>query len=231
MIAVVWPGPSFHSHAMVWQVTFVEFKVEDGDLIAAVGQVINRCNTLFDEQPDRKVVYALVMSLDTVQLCRVRRLPGGSITLECTKREPLSISVRGSQSMYDPEHSAVCEPSHLAPGVLLIARLLASPMEQLGFQLPRLPVQHDVGGAILSDFALLRSGGSDVVIVVPRRRSRGCGLETVVTILRDKQVCSRLVCLLDLGYNDIAMGSRVRFETAKLLGTVVVVCGYCGCCM
>jgi hypothetical protein len=135
--------------------------VEDKDLAAAVGQVIKRCDTLFQQQPMRKVVYALVLSLDIVQVCRVQKLEGGSFMLECSRTSPLSISTEGAQSMYNSQLSEPCQPNHLAPGVLLIARLLATPMERLGFQSPRSPVAQSVGGSELGDFTILRSGGLD----------------------------------------------------------------------
>uniref|UniRef100_A0A7S2VUC6 Uncharacterized protein n=1 Tax=Chlamydomonas chlamydogama TaxID=225041 RepID=A0A7S2VUC6_9CHLO len=73
-------------------VTFFEFKINTEDLVAAVGQVIMRSHTLFECQPDRTFVFALVLSLDVVRVCRIRKLSAeGSIQLEISSELSLSI--------------------------------------------------------------------------------------------------------------------------------------------
>ena len=147
----------FERDVVVVQVTFMEFKLRQTDLTAAVGQIITRAHHLFELQPGRTVAYALALCLDSVQLCRMTKLAvSGGIKLEATKELPLSIGKPAA--LWTGDLSAPCTVENLAPGLLILAQLLSTSPENLGYHPPRLPVTVNVGNSSLVAFQSLRQG-------------------------------------------------------------------------
>lgn len=115
--------------SLMMQVAFMEFKLDKKDITTAVGQVVNRCRAIFNQQLQRGFIIALVVTCQEVQLLRVTEHKASrGIQVQMTK--PLSLSAMvGNQEQLSMD----------AHGVDIIARFLAATVEQHDYRAPVMP--------------------------------------------------------------------------------------------
>ena len=109
-------------------VTPWEFKLSFKEIEALLGQLIDRCEVMFSNQPSRKQAFAVGITLEAVEVFGISRNPeDGKISVQRSGPQLLSIS-------------------HHSPGLQWISRILQASLTDLGFvsTLPVDPVQ--IGG-------------------------------------------------------------------------------------
>ncbi len=104
--------------------------------VSLLGQLIDRCEALFDRQPRRQQVFAVGIMLDAVEVYAISR-KNGRFIVERTGLSPLSID-SGSR------------------GLQLVASVLQASLEQLGYCSHRLPASFQLGGCTISDAKLIQ---------------------------------------------------------------------------
>ena len=133
---------SLHSPLTAWPQVVVlwEFKVSSGtqDLNTMLGQQITRSRHVLDLQPKRKLVVAVSLTMETLELVWVRRRDLSGIEVSRSGRELLSFSSESA-------------------GLALLVRLLATPEVDLGFQMDECSIQQ-LGQYSISEARLLRYG-------------------------------------------------------------------------
>ena len=106
-------------------VTPWEFKLSNKDIEALLGQLIDRCEVMFTNQPLRKQAFAVGITLEAVEVFGICRNPEDG---------KLSVQRSGPQVLGISPHS---------PGLQMISRILQASLTDLGFvsNLPVDPVQ------------------------------------------------------------------------------------------
>ena len=133
---------SLHSPLIAWPQVVVlwEFKVSNGtlDLNTMLGQQITRSRHVLDLQPERKLVVAVSLTMETLEIVWVEH------------RDLTSIKVFRS----GPQLLSFCSES---AGFALLVRLLATPEVDLGFRMDECSVKQ-LGQYSISEVQLLRYG-------------------------------------------------------------------------
>lgn len=126
------------------QVCPIEFKLKEME--PALGQLITRFRRMFEAQPKRQFAFGAALTCDNVQLLKVHHnKETGGLSVEATKELSLcDTSARLSVT---------------APGVRVLAMLLAAGRDPHGFKQPFIPVQQLVKGRLLSEYQLLQPAG------------------------------------------------------------------------
>jgi len=119
------------SGSVLWSdvVTLGEFKPSLRSTTAyneAVGQVIQRCQDIFDQQPQRSFVVAMVMDATNIDVLHVSK--PAPFRLVHTGRLPFALSMESA-------------------GFLTLCRILSAPMDRLGFVAPTVPAPFDLADA------------------------------------------------------------------------------------
>jgi len=132
------------SGAVVWSdvVTLAEFKPSlvrsTPAYNEAVGQVIQRCQDIFDQQPQRSFVVAMVMDAVNIDVLHVSN--SAPFRLVHTGRLPFALSVE-------------------SVGFVALCRVLSAPMDRLGFVAAAVPAPFELKSprGTVSDFVPLRA--------------------------------------------------------------------------
>ena len=96
-------------------VTPWEFRLSMKDIEALLGQLIDRCEVMFSNQPSRKQAFAVGITLEAVEVFGICRNPqDGRISVQRSGPQLLSIS-------------------HDSPGLQWISRILQASLTDLGF--------------------------------------------------------------------------------------------------
>lgn len=132
------------------QVCVVEFKVDQKSPntgnYALAGQLIDRCRTLFNAQPQRRTALAVGMTCLDLLLLRITTDEMQAITVEKTESLSLACVVAGVQML-----------SVNAQGIHTLAQVLAADIEESqNFRVPQVPVACEVEGRLLHDFKQVR---------------------------------------------------------------------------
>ena len=119
-----------------------EFKLGREQVRNLLGQLMGRCTPLFQNQPQRRRVYAVGIMLDAVEVFTISRVSeGGMLKVARTGLQPLSL------------HSS-------SPGLRLVASILQASLEELGFRSPQLPVSIQLGAFTIRNIELIQEGGA-----------------------------------------------------------------------
>ncbi len=117
-----------------------EFKVGDGSMIEAAGQLIERCQHTFQQQPSQQHMFAVAITLASVEV------------ISCShgeRHELMQVRRSGSQPL------SLCSKSK---GLQWICRILQADKATLGYCAPKLPPSFKLGHHNLSNAQLLAQG-------------------------------------------------------------------------
>ena len=106
-----------------------------------MGQQVERCNHVFAQQPERAMLPAVSITMDTFELLIFNRLPAGAISVSRTGQ--LQFSVDASSA-----------------GFRMLVRVLATPKADLGFMSPDLPNLPSLGAHQIKDISLIQRGSA-----------------------------------------------------------------------
>ena len=107
--------------------------------VALLGRLIDRCSYIFEQQPQRVHVYAVAITVQSVEVFKIRHAPEGRFLVAKSAPHPLSI----------------CRDS---TGLQLLARVLQASRMDHGYQVPELPSELQCGALTVRPAELIRQG-------------------------------------------------------------------------